>query len=114
MKQLFKWQEGRQKYATYYKMLLATARWPLPFDIYILKYPQGSELPVHVDNVPLGKHHRLNIVLKKAVIGGEFVSGKHGFTRQRVVYFRPDVELHGMTKILKGTRYVLSIGWVTK
>jgi hypothetical protein len=35
------WQRGRQG-TGYDKMLLATARWPLPFDCYLLRYPQGS------------------------------------------------------------------------
>ncbi len=32
-------------------MLLATARWPLQFDCYLLRYPQGSAIASHTDSV---------------------------------------------------------------
>lgn len=59
----FRWQRGRQG-TGYDKMLLATARWPLPFDSYLIRYPEGSEIPPHTDPVQAGRHYRLNIVLK--------------------------------------------------
>jgi len=43
---LFHWQKGRQK-TGYDKMLLATAkRFPLPFDLYLLKFGEGTEVPL--------------------------------------------------------------------
>lgn len=68
----FRWQRGRQG-TGYDKMLLLTARWPLPFDSYLLRYPEGSEIPPHTDPVGAGRHYRLNIVLKSPRAGGEFV-----------------------------------------
>ena len=46
----FRWQRGRQG-TGYDKMLLLTARWPLRFDSYLIRYPEGSEIPPHTDPV---------------------------------------------------------------
>lgn len=49
----FKWQDGRMH------------GYPLPFDIWLIKYPMGSEIGWHKDEVPVGfVHHRLNLVLR--------------------------------------------------
>lgn len=120
---MFKWQRGRQD-AAYYKMLLLTGLWPLPFDVWLLKYVVGSQLPTHTDPVDKGRHWRLNIVLWKPKAGGIVVSKKtdvssggklrittwpkHG----RVHLFRPDITPHRMFPVREGTRYVLSIGWI--
>ena len=66
-----RWQRGRQG-SGYDKMLLLTARWPLPFDSYLIRYPEGSAIPPHTDPVSTGRHYRLNIVLKASPRGGEF------------------------------------------
>lgn len=65
LKNLFKWQKGRQK-TGYEKMLLAGAVWPIKFDLYLLKFPEGCEVPSHTDDVKNGRHYRLNIVLKQS------------------------------------------------
>ena len=70
--QAFRWQKGRQG-TGYDKMLLLTARWPLPFDSYLIRYPESSEIPPHSDPVQTGKHYRLNLVLKAPKSGGEFI-----------------------------------------
>lgn len=44
----FRWQRGRQG-SGYDKMLLLTARWPLPFDSYLIRYPEGSAIPPHTE-----------------------------------------------------------------
>ncbi len=59
----FRWRRGRQG-TGYDKMLLATAAWPIRFDSYLIRYPEGSEIPPHTDPVADGRHYRLNIVLK--------------------------------------------------
>jgi hypothetical protein len=108
----FRWQRGRQK-SGYDKMLLFTwARWPLPFDSYLIHYPAGSGIPPHRDPVGNGRHYRLNVVLKRSPAGGEFVCDAPIFASRRVNLFRPDISLHSVTEVLGGSRYVLSIGWV--
>lgn len=106
-----KWEQGRHK-SGYFKKLLCTGKFPLPFDMYLLKFTEGSEIKTHVDEVSKGKHFRLNIILKKAVHGGEFLCDDAIIELGRVKLFRPDISLHRVTKVIKGTRYVLSIGWI--
>lgn len=106
-----KWDQGRQG-TGYGKKLLLTGRWPLPFDCYLLKYPEGSEIPPHVDPVVKGKHYRLNIVLKASKQGGEFMCATPVWAIGRIKLFRPDVCEHSVTKVKGSTRYVLSIGWI--
>ncbi len=95
-------------------MLLATGMWPLPFDCYLLKFPEESEIPEHTDKTESGRHFRMNIVLKKAQIGGEFVCENPIWNFGRIKLFRPDESKHSVTKVVKGNRYLLSIGWVRK
>lgn len=90
----FRWQRGRQG-TGYDKMLLATARWPIPFDSYLIRYPEGSAIPPHTDPVSNGRHFRLNIVLKSPKAGGEFICKTPIFESQRVKVFRPDACEHG-------------------
>lgn len=112
LKQLFRWQRGRQL-SGYDKMLLAGAIWTIKFDMYLLRFPEGSEIAPHVDKVSSGKHYRLNIALKQAIRGGEFICQSPLFEFSRIKLFRPDVCEHSVTKIEQGTRYLLSIGWIT-
>ncbi len=107
----FRWQRGRQG-TGYDKMLLATARWPLPFDSYLIRYPEGSEIPPHTDPVQAGRHYRLNIVLKSPRSGGEFVCANPIFETRRIKLFRPDACEHSVTRVVGGSRYVFSLGWV--
>jgi hypothetical protein len=107
----FRWQRGRQG-SGYDKMLLATARWPLPFDSYLIRYPEGSAIPPHTDPVQSGRHYRLNIVLKSPQSGGEFVCATPIFATKRIKLFRPDACEHSVTQVVGGSRYVFSLGWV--
>jgi hypothetical protein len=107
----FRWQSGRQG-TGYDKMLLLTARWPLPFDSYLIRYPDGSEIPPHIDPVKGGRHYRLNVILKSPKSGGEFVCAAPIFATKRVKLFRPDACEHSVTRVAGGNRYVLSLGWV--
>lgn len=111
IRKLFRWERGRQL-SGYDKMLLCGAIWPLKFDMYLLKFPEGSEIPPHTDPVSNGQHFRLNIVLKNAVEGGEFICKDPIFETRRLKFFRPDVSEHQVSKIIKGNRYLLSIGWL--
>lgn len=118
------WQKGRQGTGYFKKKIFSSAF--LKIDCYLLWFPKGSRIPIHTDPVDEHyKHHRLNIVLKKAKEGGRFIDDsfvrtKLHFSRlrlysgQRLIYFRPDVDLHCVTPVKKGSRYVLSIGWLTK
>ncbi|QZO15159.1 2OG-Fe(II) oxygenase [Pseudoalteromonas piscicida] len=107
----FRWQFGRQQ-SGYQKMLLATAMWPVKFDMYLLKFPTGCEVPPHTDKVVSGKHFRLNIVLKRAKLGGEFKCKDPLYSSSRIKLFRPDKSEHSVSKVEAGTRVLLSIGWV--
>ncbi len=104
------WIEGRAG-TGYYKFPLLKSNL-LKADCWLLKYPEGSYIPEHLDPVDSGKHYRLNVVLKGA-IGGTFCCKNTilNWWNGRVVLFRPDIEKHQVTPITKGQRLVLSIGW---
>lgn len=111
LRELFRWERGRQN-SGYDKMLICGAIWPIKFDTYLLKFPEGSQILPHTDKVTSGKHYRLNIVLKNARVGGEFLCENAIFETNRIKFFRPDVSEHQVTKVQKGNRFLLSIGWV--
>jgi hypothetical protein len=111
MSSWFRWQRGRQG-TGYDKMLLATAPWPIPFDCYLLHYPDGAEILPHTDPVTDRRHYRINIVLKSSPRGGDFICATPIFASKRIKVFRPDVCEHSVTRVEGGSRYVLSIGWV--
>lgn len=108
-----RWQEGRQK-SGYDKMLLLHGMFPLPFDMYLIRYREGSYIPPHTDKVTTGKHYRLNIIIKKSKEGGEFVCNNNIINTKRIKLFRPDLNEHSVTEVKKGRRYILSIGWIRK
>lgn len=107
----FRWRRGRQG-TGYDKMLLLTAPWPIPFDSYLIRYPEGTEIPPHRDEVAAGRHYRLNLVMKAPRSGGEFVCAAPIFASRRIKFFRPDLCEHSVTRVVGGSRYVLSVGWV--
>ncbi len=109
----FRWQAGRQG-SGYDKMLRLTARWPLPFDSYLIHYPESSEIPPHTDPVTAGRHYRLNLVLKAPRSGGEFRCATPIFETRRIRLFRPDACEHSVSRVVGGSHYVLSIGWVRR
>jgi hypothetical protein len=112
-KQAFRWQRGRQG-TGYDKMLLLASLWPHPFDSYLIRYPEGSEIPPHTDPVQKGRHYRLNLVLKAPKSGGEFICSSPIFATKRVKLFRPDACEHSVSRVVGGSRYVLSFGWVLR
>lgn len=95
-------------------MLLLQSRWPLPFDVYLLRFRTGSEIAPHTDPVAIGRHFRCNVVLRSAREGGDFVCASPIFATTRIKLFRPDACEHSVTRVVRGTRYVLSIGWVRR
>lgn len=140
------WEVGRSANpkAPYFKWLLFISR-KLKMDAYILRYPPGSKIDFHTDPAPKGySHFRLNIVIKTAKSGGEFITrspyvlveptfverqrwngGPAKWTHRKTEYrqeihkgivnfFRPDLQEHAVAEVKQGTRYVLSIGWLTK
>ena len=113
LRNVLRWQRGRQE-SGYDKMLLLQSLWPLPFDVYLLKFPTGSEITPHVDRVESGAHYRLNMVIRRARSGGEFVCTNAIHDSPRIKLFRPDVCEHSVTRVESGTRYVLSIGWIRR
>lgn len=118
-----KWEIGRSANpkAPYFKFKVFISKL-FKMDCYILKYPEGSSINYHKDPAPKDyKHYRLNIVLKHAKVGGEFLSFKNigiGWFEakhcKRFNLFRPDIVDHAVAEIESGTRYVLSFGWLIK
>ena len=109
----FRWQRGRQG-SGYDKMLLHTTRWPIVFDAYLIRYPEGSEVPPHTGPVTVGRHFRLNVILKSPKSGGDFVCADPIFATRRVKSFCPDACEHSVTRVVGDSRYVFSLGWVIK
>jgi hypothetical protein len=113
LRNALRWREGRQR-SGYDKMLLLQSAWPLPFDVYLLRFREGSEIPPHTDAVASGRHYRCNVVVRSAKQGGEFVCATPIFATRRIKLFRPDACVHSVTRVVEGTRYVLSVGWVRR
>lgn len=105
-----KWQQGRQE-SGYSRLQLLGGKW---WHILLLKFPVGSFINIHKDEVQDRRHYRLNIVLKKAKKGGNFICDNSIYESDRVKFFRSDITYHAVTKIEEGTRYMLSIGWAIK
>lgn len=105
------WIKGRQD-SGYYKCKLFESKL-LKCDAYILKFPTGSSVPRHKDEVNGYNHYRFNY------IWGDFFGGQvnlHGGDSEiegnNWYLFRPDLYEHSVSKVFWGTRYVLSIGWL--
>ena len=108
---MWRWEKGRQN-TGYEKLFLFGSKWLLKFDCYILKFGEGVNIPLHIDQVDHGKHYRLNIILKHAKLGGHFHCKNCIFETPRIKLFRPDLNEHSVSKIERGKRYVLSVGWL--
>lgn len=105
-----KWEKGRQ-HTGYEVIKLCSLVWPISFDVWLLRFREGDYIPPHVDIVENGDHYRFNIILKNAGMGGEFLCSSPIYESKRIKYFRSDISEHSVTKVEKGVRYVLSIGW---
>ena len=113
MKKWLKWENGRQN-TGYEKMLLLSCRLIFPFDFYLLRYKPGAWIPPHTDKVSDKRHYRFNVVIFGAKEGGNFICDNPIFESKRIKFFRPDISTHSLTKVISGTRYVLSFGFVLK
>lgn len=107
----WQWEKGRQN-SGYFKLKIMERLTPIPLDMYLLKYPQGSFIPPHKDPVTAGRHFRLNIILKKPKKGGVFYSEHTLINTSRIKLFNPDISTHSLSPIEEGQRWVLSIGWI--
>lgn len=104
-----KWVPGRQG-GGYQKLSLLRLK---SADAYLLRYPAGSFVRFHTDEVPGFKHYRLNVVLRKARLGGDFqLLGRPLLAFWRFRLFRPDRYAHAVEPVVKGERLVLSVGWI--
>ena len=105
---LFRW--GNDKFNTGYRIFTLFYSTKLKWDIYIFHYKEGSYIPKHKDPSKYGKHYRFNIELKKPDKGGKFICDNVVFKWWRFCLFRADANYHKVTKIEKGSRWVLSFG----
>jgi len=108
-----RWRSGRQG-TGYDKFLILASPFPVAFDLYLLRYPIGAEIATHRDPVESGRHYLLNIVVKTAGTGGEFLCENPIYVANRIKLFRPDLSAHGVTRVGGSPSYVLSLGWVLK
>jgi len=77
--------------------------------IYLVHYPEGHKIGPHLDMVSEGRLYKLNYVLLKPRAGGEFFCEKNMFNLfGRLYLFRPDLYQHGVSKIERGSRWLLS------
>lgn len=113
MLKLPKWEEGRQ--GTGYEKLQLWNRWkyfsPYKWDLYLLRYKEGSGIPRHKDPLEKHKHYRLNIYLWNAKAGGVPEHDETIISNRFFTLFRPDLHTHSVSTVTKGTRYVLSFGF---
>ena len=100
-----KWELGRQG-TGYRKLKLFTGK---SFDCYLIDYPPGTHIPIHVDPVPGFCHFRINLLL----LGEDKFLGETIFSCGRVKFFRPDIMPHSVEEV-STRRVVLSIGWVRR
>lgn len=107
---MFSWVKGRQG-TGYQKLKLFQF---LNMDCYILRYKEGDFIPEHRDPVPGRKHYRFNIELKKPEAGGIFqyrcIKKNMWITPGRVTLFRSDICDHRVSRIKKGSRYIITFG----
>jgi aspartyl/asparaginyl beta-hydroxylase len=91
-------------------MPLIMSRLPVPFDIHLVKMPQGSSVPEHTDPFNGRKMYRFNVVLREPEEGGEFKCAESILDWRRIKFFRPDINPHSVTQVTKGERLILSFG----
>ena len=85
------------------------------WDVYLIRYVDGSSIPPHTDAAQHGRRHRrINAVLEQAQKGGDlFVDGTLvPLAVGDAVLFSPDEEVHEVTTVV-GSRLLFSVGaWV--
>jgi hypothetical protein len=106
------WVPGRLGSGYFKFPLVSASLFGFGFDSFILKMPTGSVIERHTDPAIFGKRHfRTNFIFRRAEDGGRFilVDGYAGHGRFHI--FRPDIEEHCVSRVNKGTRYALSVGF---
>lgn len=85
------------------------------WDVYLIRYLEGSHIARHVDDAQHGKRHRrINALLTPAAGGGElWIDGRQiELAVGDAVRFYPDREVHEVTPVV-GTRLLFSVGaWI--
>ena len=85
------------------------------WDVYLIRYRDGTHITPHVDDAQHGKRHRrINAVLTTAKAGGElWIDGARiDLAVGDAVRFYPDREVHEVTRVV-GTRLLFSVGaWI--
>jgi hypothetical protein len=66
----------------YDKLLLAVNPFVIPFDCYLPRFPKGTQIPPHLDPI----HYRLNNIVKRSPVGGEFVCADPIFQTRRIKF----------------------------
>lgn len=105
----FQWLKGRQ--IGDFEVMVLCRNQRFLFDMYFIRYKEGAYIPPHVDKAETGKHYRLNVILWSAKVGGEFV-GEYIWRFGPFIFFRPDLHEHSVTPVVKGVRYIFSLGWI--
>ena len=79
----------------------------------IIKIEEGNFIKEHTDKVEDGKHLRLLIKLWDCKEGGILkVENTLINILDRIILFRPDLQKHSLTKVIKGKIYYMSLGKV--
>lgn len=84
------------------------------YDCYLLRYPTGSCIPSHLDDAPFAReHHRINCIVQPSLSGGALIVNTklyHPLHVGDAYVFRPDLELHEVTTVTEGERYIFTVG----
>ncbi|SFR66508.1 2OG-Fe(II) oxygenase superfamily protein [Marinobacter daqiaonensis] len=81
---------------------------------YLVRYPEGHKVVPHLDMIAEGRLYKLNCLLIKPRSGGEFACEKNIFNLfGRLILFRPDLYQHQVSRIERGTRWLLSFALTT-
>lgn len=104
------WRWGNDKFATGYRIFTLFHSKTLGIDLYLFRYPEGSFIPKHKDPKTNGPTTRINLELRKAQQGGVFKCKRKWSLFDRLHVFRADRDYHSVSKIEKGSRWVLSLG----
>lgn len=106
------WQPGRQGSGYDIFTLLWSTR--LRMDCYLIRYREGASIGPHRDPVlPGEKHWRLNLIVWPARKGGVLACERSILRLGPLNLFRPDLALHSVSEVKRGTRIVFSVGWKT-
>ena len=82
------------------------------WDVYLIRYPDGSHVPPHTDDAQFGRRHRrINALLERATGGGELTiaGARVELAIGDAVLFEPDREVHEVARVV-GSRLLFSVG----